>query len=258
MENVADVAECLACHKRQGKRSRAPTDRCWLSFQSRPDSCPSGLPLRRSDGQPLKLIAHLDLARQPRIWFHVVGKIEHIFFHRRRFANFFSPRLFDVDMASRTRARAAAFGLDARHTVLDCGLHERRAVLALDGARRAFGIDEGDLGHGRPAKGVEGPEEGVSRAAWNRTYLLACASRRQCGCRNLALPINGRSSRRLAARRSPHLPRASRLLDLPPPRLALLARTPQRRTVPNARPPAQPAMPQCLARNPPPYAPSRP
>src|ERR1700733_10620072 len=135
----------------RGRGSRAPTDTRWMSFQSRPDSCPSGLPLRRSDGQPLKLIAHLDLARQPRIWFHVVGKIEHIFFHRRRLANFFSPRLFDVDVASRTRARSAAFGLDAWHTVLDCSLHQCRAVFALDGARRAFRIDEGDFGHGRPA-----------------------------------------------------------------------------------------------------------
>ena len=62
----------------------------------------------------LSLIHILDLAGQPRIRPHVVTEVEHVFFHRRRFAGLFAPGLIDIDVTGRTGAGPAAFGFDVR------------------------------------------------------------------------------------------------------------------------------------------------
>src|SRR6187399_3045755 len=79
------------------------------------------LPLRRPHYEPVKLVGHLDLARQPRVRFHVVAEIQHVLFHRRGTADLVAPGLVDINMAGRTGAGAAAFGLDAGHVVFDRG-----------------------------------------------------------------------------------------------------------------------------------------
>src|SRR5271168_1043464 len=113
------------------------------------------LPLRRVHRQPVKVVAHLDLARQPRIGLNLVGEIQHILFHRRRFANLLAPGFLDIDVTGRAGARAAAFRLDPRHAIFDRGLHHGRADFALDRASRAGLIDECDFDHGRKTN----PEE---------------------------------------------------------------------------------------------------
>src|SRR5208337_331986 len=55
------------------------------------------------------------------------------------------PRLIHIDMAGGASAGAAAFGGDLGNVVAARGLHHCRAGLALDGARLAVRIDEGDI-----------------------------------------------------------------------------------------------------------------
>ena len=52
-----------------------------------------------------------------------------------------------MHVAGGAGAGAAAFRLDAGDRVLDRGLHDGRAELALDGASFAVEIDVGDFGH---------------------------------------------------------------------------------------------------------------
>src|ERR1700722_19277084 len=91
--------ECLACSPRQGKRRKRRDE--W----SAPDGSSGvgwrqlGLPLRRPHREPVKFLAHLDLARQPRIRLHIVGEVEHVLFHRRRLADLRAPVLLDVHAA---------------------------------------------------------------------------------------------------------------------------------------------------------------
>ena len=96
-------------------------------------SLPLGCPHR----DPIKIVAHLDLARQARIWFHLEGKIEHILLHWGGSADLFPPCLVDIDMTGRAGAGAAALRLDLGNAMLDCSLHDRGTDLAFDGARGA-------------------------------------------------------------------------------------------------------------------------
>src|ERR1700730_3071904 len=107
-----------------------------------------GLPLRRSHGQPVEFLAHLDLARQARARLHLIGEIEHVLFHGRRLADLLPPGVVDIDVAGRGGAGTADTRLDAGTAVLDRRLHDGRADLAFDGARRTDSIDESDFDHG--------------------------------------------------------------------------------------------------------------
>src|SRR5580704_2216814 len=142
------------------------------------------LPLRRSHGQPVEFLAHLDLARQARARLHLVGEIEHVLFHGRRLADLLPPGVVDIDVAGRAGAGAAAFRLDAGNGVLDRRLHDGRADLAFDGARRAGGIDESDFDHGGMTNRRREAERGNGTdKEWPSgcPYLWVCAGRRQCG-----------------------------------------------------------------------------
>src|ERR1700722_17810626 len=140
-----------------------------------------GLPLRRSHGQPVEFLAHLDLARQPRARFHLIGEIEHVLFHGRRLADLLPPGVVDIDVAGRAGAGAAAFRLDAGNAALDRRLHDGRADLAFDGARRAGSIDESDFDHGGMTnRRWEAEFCDVTDEEWPSgcPYLLVCADRR--------------------------------------------------------------------------------
>src|ERR1700722_10851447 len=164
-----------------------------------------GLPLRRSHGQPVEFLAHLDLARQPRARLHLIGEIEHVLFHRRRLADLLPPSVVNIDVAGRAGAGPAAFRLDAGNAVLDRRLHDGRADLAVDGARRAGGIDESDFDHGgmtnrrRESGDWKRPEK-----EWpsDRPYLLVCAGRRQCGRMSGVRLRRGQWSRKTSPRRA--------------------------------------------------------
>src|ERR1700754_3049600 len=77
----------------------------------------SSLPFRRADHEAIEVVGHLDLTGQPRIRPHVEAEIQHVLFHRRGRAGLLAPGFVNIDMASRTGARAAALGLDARNGV---------------------------------------------------------------------------------------------------------------------------------------------
>src|SRR5690242_1987685 len=107
----------------------------------------SSLPLRCGDGESVELVAHLDLARQARIGPDVEAEIEHVLFHRRGRADFFTPGLVDIDMACGARAGAAAFSLDTGNSVANGRFHDGGAVLDIDSAGFAVMVDKVDLGH---------------------------------------------------------------------------------------------------------------
>src|SRR5689334_24852085 len=52
--------------------------------RSFPRGAALSLALGRRDGETVELVAHLDLARQPRVRAHVETEIEHVLFHRDR------------------------------------------------------------------------------------------------------------------------------------------------------------------------------
>src|SRR6476646_11915598 len=103
---------------RSSPRKRGPS---WSPAGACPRECGDGnererrlsLLVGRAHHQAVKLLAHLDLARQPRIRPHVVAEIEHVFFHRRGIAGLGAPGFVDIDMAGGAGTGAAAFGLDA-------------------------------------------------------------------------------------------------------------------------------------------------
>src|SRR5688500_2370740 len=107
----------------------------------------SALPLRNRHDQPIQFVPDLYLAGQPRIRPDFIGKVEHVLFHRLRFAHGIGPRLVDIDMACRACAGAAAFGFDAGNGVADGVLHHSRAVFRLDVKTRAVERNVGKLGH---------------------------------------------------------------------------------------------------------------
>src|SRR6266446_2070518 len=107
----------------------------------------SGLPLRRRHHETVKRVAHLDLARQPRIRPHIEAEIQHVLFHRGRRADLLAPGLIDIDMACRAGTGAAAFGFDTRNGIADRGFHHGRAVLDINGAGFAGMVDKADFGH---------------------------------------------------------------------------------------------------------------
>ena len=67
------------------RRSRVASTLKFKPDQFKPDY-PSllnlSLPLRRRDHEAVEFVAHLDLARQPRIRPHVEAEIQHVLFHR--------------------------------------------------------------------------------------------------------------------------------------------------------------------------------
>src|SRR5580658_4232577 len=58
------------------------------------------LACRRPDDQAVNLGCDFDLTREPRIWLHVISKIEHILFLRARLARQGHKSFIDIDMAS--------------------------------------------------------------------------------------------------------------------------------------------------------------
>src|SRR4029077_4903243 len=93
-----------------------------------------GLARRGGHNQPIKVVAHLDLAREAGIRPHLESEVEHIFFHRRRFADLLTPGLVDIDVASRAGACAPAFRLNLGNPVIDSRLHDGGTDRAVDGA----------------------------------------------------------------------------------------------------------------------------
>jgi hypothetical protein len=108
------------------------------------------LPLRYGHDKPIQLIAHLDLTRKPRVWPHIIGKVEHVLFHDSRFARDSRPSVINVDMASGASACTAAFGFNPRHGILDGRFHHRRAVHSLNFKAIAAMGDKGQFCHDFP------------------------------------------------------------------------------------------------------------
>src|SRR5262245_3726000 len=79
----------------------------------------SSLITRRTHDQTVQFFRHLDLARQPRIRPHVESRVELVGLFVRRRADLLDPGVVHIDMASRARARAAAFCHDRGHPVLE-------------------------------------------------------------------------------------------------------------------------------------------
>src|SRR6516164_4341835 len=127
----------------------------------------SGLTFRRANDKTLELGSDLDLAGQPRALLYVVAEVEHVLFHRRRLSHHSAPRLLDIDVTGGAGASAAAFRLNSRDAVLDRRFHDRRAEIAVDGARRPFVIDIGDFRHA----------EGEERNFWGSAGPIAARSR---------------------------------------------------------------------------------
>src|SRR5579871_1008972 len=117
------------------------------SFQPLVGSRSLSLPLGRAHRQTVEIIAHLDLTRQPRVGLNAVCKVEHVLFHRRRLADPLPPSVFDVDVAGRAGAGAAALRFDPGHAVLDRRLHDGLADFGLDRASSALEVDKGDFDH---------------------------------------------------------------------------------------------------------------
>jgi dienelactone hydrolase len=149
----AGAAACEANARRAWRRWRLasrpvrPAASMRSTTNSRAIECGSGLPLRNDHFQPVELGRHLDLARQARGRAHVEGEIEHVLFHWRGSAGLLLPSVIHIDVAGRARAGAAALGEDARNSVADRSLHDRRAGFRLNGLSRALVIDEVDFDH---------------------------------------------------------------------------------------------------------------
>lgn len=90
-----------------------------------------------TDDEAVKLRLKPDLAAQPAIGPDIEREVEHIFFHRGGAPGLFLPRIIDIDVAGCATARAAAFGYNAGHGMLDRCFHHGLAFLAIDRVHRS-------------------------------------------------------------------------------------------------------------------------
>ena len=97
----------------------------------------------------VQLVAHLDLARKPRIRPAFPGKIQHVFFHDVGLADGRFPGVIDIDMAGGTRTGATAFRLDPRYGVLYGIFHDGRTVGSIHDMALAVMRHIGNLCQGR-------------------------------------------------------------------------------------------------------------
>ncbi len=74
-------------------------------------------------------------------------KIQHVFLEGRHLGQPVHPTGGDIDMAGRTGAGTAAFGLDPTHPFIPGGFHQRQAGNGIHDALAAIGFDKGDLDH---------------------------------------------------------------------------------------------------------------
>src|SRR6266478_6047726 len=111
----------------------------------------SVLALRHANDQSIELLAHRDLAGQPRIRFPLGGKAEHarLLRSRHRSPGLVEPRRIDIDVAGGAGALAAAIGVDSGDVVVDGAAHHRKADRHLHRMLGAVMFDVGDFGHGR-------------------------------------------------------------------------------------------------------------
>jgi hypothetical protein len=92
-------------------------------------------------------ICDTDLAAQAAVGAHIEGKIQHVFFGLGGFAGGFAPGVVNINMAGCARARAAAFGGNARNAMLDRSFHDGLADLGFNGGAVSSVVDKGDFGH---------------------------------------------------------------------------------------------------------------
>src|SRR5215217_1116958 len=100
--------------------------------------------------EPVEFGPDADLAREPRIGAHIKSEVEHVFLHGLRLARRGFPFFRDIDVTGGAGAGPTAFRLDTRNAVADGSFHDGCALLRLDGAGRAFGIDERNIDHCGP------------------------------------------------------------------------------------------------------------
>src|SRR6185436_11891910 len=105
------------------------------------------LTLGRPHHEAIEDLGHLDLTRQPGVWLHAIGKVEHVLFHRRRLADLLAPAFVDIDVTGRARTGTAALRFDSWHALLDRRLHDGRADFAFDRASCTLDVDESDFDH---------------------------------------------------------------------------------------------------------------